>query len=194
VKVDVRHNEPFTIAQPMPRVTMPRISSNGHEPSGEVTRPQQRILDALAWLESIGIGQANRSIAAFLSDASSRSSAYSNNVSNLRVNGYLEYPGPDIIALSDKGRNAASPIDTPLTSAELHEAIYRKLPRPQSAILRALIKEYPQSLTKGELATEAGASVTSSAFSNNVSALRSIGLIDYPQQGHVIAKPLLFLD
>lgn len=58
----------------------------------------------------------------------------------------------------------------------------------------ALIKEYPQSLTKGELATEAGASATSSAFSNNVSALRSIGLIDYPQQGHVIAKPLLFLD
>jgi hypothetical protein len=40
----------------------------------------------------------------------------------------------------------------------------------------------------------AGASVTSSSFTNNLGSLRSLGLIDYPQPGQVVALPVLFLE
>jgi hypothetical protein len=37
-----------------------------------------------------------------------------------------------------------------------------------------------------------GNSATSSGFANNLGALRSLGLIDYPQRGQVMATDLLF--
>ena len=55
-----------------------------------------------------------------------------------------------------------------------------------------LIGAYPDSLTKADLAEKAGTSTTSSAFSYNVSNLRSLGLIDYPEQGRVCGTEVLF--
>lgn len=40
----------------------------------------------------------------------------------------------------------------------------------------------------------AGASPTSSAFTNNLGALRSAGMIDYPEQGKAKAASWLFLE
>lgn len=39
----------------------------------------------------------------------------------------------------------------------------------------------------------AGVSATSSSFSNNLSALRSLGLVGYPKQGLIVAESILFL-
>ena len=39
-----------------------------------------------------------------------------------------------------------------------------------------------------------GSSSTSSAYANNLGRLRSLGLIDYPDRGHVVALPVLFLE
>ena len=59
--------------------------------------------------------------------------------------------------------------------------------RPQMKILESLVAFEPlgvKSLPKSTLAVFAGASPTSSGFSNNLSRLRSLGLIDYPQGGY----------
>jgi hypothetical protein len=42
------------------------------------------------------------------------------------------------------------------------------------------------------LAEEAEQSATSGGYSNNLGALRSLGLIDYPVPGQVVATALLF--
>ena len=72
--------------------------------------------------------------------------------------------------------------------------IYAKLPGPQCAILAQLIRVYPNSLDRQALANLARASASSSSFTNNLGALRSIGLIDYPDRGQVVARKLLFLE
>jgi hypothetical protein len=43
------------------------------------------------------------------------------------------------------------------------------------------------------VAQHAGQSPTSSGFTNNLGRRHSLGLIDYPQPGQVVATPVLFL-
>ena len=53
---------------------------------------------------------------------------------------------------------------------------------------------YPMSLAKDDLASRAGARETSGAYFNNLGSLRSLGLLDYPTPGQVVACPVLFLE
>ena len=154
---------------------------------------KQRILDALAWLSAIGIDKANKVQLAFLADQSPRSSGYSNNLGALRSAGLIGYPAPNEVALTPDGSAAASAPSAPATTDELQERIQSKLPRSQWAILKVLIDQYPNEMTKDDLAAAANQSPTSSGYSNNLGAMRSLGLIDYPSPGRVKAQPILFL-
>lgn len=166
--------------------------SNGqHQASG----PQQRILDALYWLETCRIPQARKVQLALLSDASPKSSAYTNNLGALRTAGLVTYPGAGLVTLTAGGRSQArEDIDVPSTSEALHRQLFSRLSGPQVRILQQLITLYPESIDKAQLAEKAQASATSSAFTNNLGALRSLGLIDYPSPGMVAAQPALFLE
>ena len=76
----------------------------------------------------------------------------------------------------------------------MHEALFARLPASQTRILQALIAAYPTALDREQLAEQTGRSATSSAYGNNLGALQSLGLIDYPAKGQVAALPVLFLD
>lgn len=156
--------------------------------------PKERILDALAFLEQIGIAGADKTQVAFLADASPSSSSYANNLGALRTEGLVEYPSAGRVCLTHEGRRQAIPGAAPKTVAELHGLVRAKLSGPQWRILEALIGVYPASLTKDQVADMAGASPVSSSYANNLGALRSLGLIDYPQPGSVVALPVLFLE
>lgn len=183
-----RSSSPAVQARPVP----PADKSNGHH---QASGPQQRILDALYWLESVRIPQARKVQLALLADASPKSSAYTNNLGTLRTAGFITYPGPGLVALTARGRSQArEDLDVPTTSEGLHRQLFSRLSGPQVRILQQLIKLYPESIEKAELAEKAEASATSSAFTNNLGALRSLGLIDYPAPGQVAALPVLFLE
>lgn len=162
--------------------------------TGKLQPAQQRILNALAWLNSIRIQGWTREVVAFVAGASSRSSAFANNVSALRTAGYLEYPQQNHLALTDAGTAQAVPPDAPLHPQDLHRQIQALLQPAQWRIVEAAIGAYPKALTRAQLADAAGASDASSAFANNVSRVRTLGLIDYPAQGMVVGTPLLFLE
>jgi uncharacterized protein YukE len=164
------------------------------QPGPRLQPAQQRILNALAWLNSIRIQGWTREVVAFVAGASSRSSAFSNNASALRTGGYLEYPQQNHLALTEAGTSQAEPPEAPITPADLHAQIRALLQPAQWRIVEAAIKAYPKALTRADLAAAAGASDASSAFSNNVSRVRTLGLIDYPSQGMVVGTPLLFLQ
>lgn len=155
-------------------------------------RPQQRILDALSSFEAIGVPRVRRVLAAFYSSASPRSSSYTNNLGKLRSLGLIAYPQSDTLELTSSGRDQAAPAQRLTTNEDLHKAWYTKLPRPQAQILRVLIEIYPADIDRENLAARAGASATSSAFTNNLGALRSLGAIDYPDRSRVRAEQILF--
>lgn len=165
---------------------------NPAAPDAGITRPQQAILDALASFEAMGVARVRRVLAAFYSGASPRSSSYTNNLGALRSAGLITYPDSDHLALTTAGLHAAKPAQTYVTNAELHLAWLSKLPLPQRRILDTLIESFPGDLSKESLAEKSGASPTSSSYTNNLGALRSLGAIDYPDRGRVRATELLF--
>lgn len=63
---------------------------------------------------------------------------------------------------------------------------------PQSNILRYLFGIYPDAITRDHLAVSVDVSPTSSSFTNNLSRLRTLDLIDYGSGKTVFATDLLF--
>ncbi len=181
------------MSPPAPRVP-PKGGNNGHA-DGAVTGPQQRILNALAWVESVNLPAPRKEKAAVLADASPSSSSFTNNLGALRTAGLIDYPTPGYVALTDAGRGlAVVDTNTPTTSAEMLEVVCSKLTGPQARIVRAVAARYPAAIDKETLAGHVVASAASSSFTNNLGALRSLGIIDYPQRGMVAAQPVLFLE
>lgn len=155
-----------------------------------VTIPQQRILDALAGFVPLGLHQIHRNIAAVFADQSPRSSGFSNNLGRLRSLGLIDYPAGGQVALTDAGLSASNGTGSPASLSALHEAWASKLSNPQGRIIRELIRVYPASIDRIELAELAGQSPTSSGYSNNLGRMRSLGIIS--KRGPIAATRLLF--
>ncbi len=156
--------------------------------------PQQRILDSIAWLESVNLYNPKRTVVAFLAGQSPRSSGYTNNLGSLRSMSLLSYPDSESLTLTEAGRMKANRQTRPITVEELQSAILSRLPRPQRNILMVLIQSYPEALERETCAKASGQSPTSSGYTNNLGALRSLGVIEYPDSRTVRALPVLFLE
>jgi uncharacterized protein len=158
----------------------------------DLSNPQVRILEALASFMALGLDSVARSNVAVFADASPRSSGFANNLGALRTRGLIDYPAGGTVAITDDGLACVDEPRAIRSLAELHTAWERKLPRPQAAIMLALCDVYPSAMGRVELAGAVGQSSTSSGYANNLGALRSLGLIDYPRPGEVVATDLLF--
>jgi hypothetical protein len=160
-------------------------------PNG-LSAPQQRILDALAAFAAVGLDLVAKSNVATWAGQSPSSSGFANNLGALRSRGLIVYPTGGRVALTEAGRALATATE-PITSLDqLHAAWLGRLPGPPGRLLRVLIDRYPRPMERAELAEAAGQSPTSRGFANNLGARRSLGLIDYPQRGQVVATGLLF--
>ena len=66
---------------------------------------------------------------------------------------------------------------------------------PSERILRPLIEAHPRPVPREKLAELAGyGNLTSKGFANAMGRLRSLGFIDYPSSGSVVARDVLFLQ
>jgi hypothetical protein len=81
-----------------------------------------------------------------------------------------------------------------MTVEQMQESLCRKVGPSKAAIVRALIDLYPKAISRERLAERVGVSPTSGGYFNNLGALRTLGIIDYPVPGEVIALPVLFLE
>jgi hypothetical protein len=161
------------------------------EPAAGVSRPQQRMLNALANLEALGLTPAPRNQIAALSDQSPRSSGFEKNMSTLRSSGYIRYPNSDSMELTDEGRQIAQADAGGTTLAEIHAGWREIVSGPQWRMCQALIGVYPDAMERAALAAESSQSVTSSGFEKNLSTLRTLGLISYPSSTEAVATELL---
>ena len=155
-------------------------SDNGN---GDVTPPQRKILTSMAEFEALGRMQLPKTSIAAFSGVSHKSSGYKNNLSSLRTKRYLEYTPGKTLGLTPEGRELIGPVVPPATPEEAHERCRAVLTEPQRKILSEVFHRYPEVLTREELAEQVGVSPNSSGYKNNLSALRSAGMIEYKPEG-----------
>lgn len=160
--------------------------------------PQQRILDAVRWFEAIGNKEPAKEAVAFIAGYRPGGGAFANPLGQLR-NQDGKHPWPPLIEygngtvrLTPEGRKLANKPQAPGTTTELHRMVLERLSGPEERILEPLLRCYPKSMDKDTLAEKSGYSVGGGAFANPLGRLRSLGLIDYPERGQVVAMPLLF--
>jgi len=160
---------------------------------GTISNPMQRILDAIAWIEDLGIENPKQVAVAFLAGYTFGGGAFNNPRGALRTMGLVEYVGSERIRLTEKGKELAQWPASTLTTEDLQEKVLSILPGPEQKILRVLIDAYPNAMTKAECAQASGYA-QGGAFNNPLGRLRSLGLIEYPQPGSVVTLPVLFLE
>lgn len=168
--------------------SIPQVRTEG------INGPQQRILDALAWWASAGITEPSRIQVAVIARYSPSGGAFQNPLGSLRTMGLVEYPSSGSVALTAAGRAAANDPGEPATAAELHARLQGILNGPQWRILAPIIKAYPRAVSRASVAAAAGYEATGGAFQNPLGSLRSLGLIEYPAPGVVVALPVLFVE
>jgi hypothetical protein len=176
------------VPAPRPVAAVDPVAADG------ISKPQLKILCALAEFEALGRTQPPKTWIAAMAGASSTSSAYTNNLGKLRVGGLIDYPGPSLVRLTDAGRRAAPDIDTPDSPEAMLLRCLEIITGPQGKILSALHEVHPEGMDKAELAEKAGASPTSSAYTNNLGSLRSAGMIEYPDFGMARCADWIFLQ
>ena len=162
--------------------------ANGHV---DLDGPQTRILNAVAWLEALGVEAPEQSAVAFMAGYRMGGGAFKNPRGRLKQRGLIEYANGHI-RLTDAGREVAAPPDIPHTNEALHDRVLDRLDGPEQRILRVLLDAYPTAVEMNELAAGAGYEPTGGAFKNPRGRLRTLGLVEYPESGMVRARDLLF--
>lgn len=168
-----------------------RTSSEPADPSA-ISGPEQKVLNAIAWMNSIGVDPPEKSAVAFVAGYSPSASGYQNACGALRTKGLATYPASGTIELTDAGRAAAEVPEGIRSNAELQEKILAKLSGQEHSILKALIEIYPQEIHKEQLAIKIDKSWMASGFQNACGRLRSLGLVRYPGPNMIEAEKILF--
>lgn len=161
-------------------------------PEGNLTGPEQRILNAIAWLESLGVDSPEQPAVAFLAGYSYGGGGYNNPRGSLNTKGMVEYVAGSRIRLTDAGRELSVIPDIPSTNGSLHDAVLARLPSPEKRLLQPLLHSWPKAMTNQDLAEKANYAHGSGGFNNPRGRLKTLGLIEYTQPGMVRAKDLLF--
>jgi hypothetical protein len=152
--------------------------------AGEISRAEQRILDAVAWWQAAGIDGPTRHQVAFVAGYTVNGH-FNNMVGSLRTKGLVDYPQGGGVSLTDTGTAATEmPAERP-TFDQLTAAVEQVLKGDaQRRIFRAVVDERDRNLTREQLASLTGYTVNGH-FNNMVGSLRSLGVIDYPAKGGV---------
>ena len=157
-----------------------------------LTGPEQRVLDAIAWQETLGIIEPQQVAVAFLAGYKYGAGSFNNPRGSLRSQYLVQYLAGGRIALTDEGRALAHAPEQALTVEELQRRVLERLPGPEQRVLRPLLEAYPNQLSKEDTAHAAGYTPGAGSFNNPCGRLRSLGLVDYPEPGYVKAEPVLF--
>lgn len=158
-------------------------------PNG-VTKYQQGILDSLAWFRAVGINSPKRAAVAGVAGVH-QGGYFGNSLGALRSAGFISYPRGRELALTDAGIPLANAPEVTPSRAGLQATVLNTVSTYQADLLRVIIGNYPNSLSRAELAEKAGKD-EGGYFGNSLGALRTMEMIDYPDRGYVVASEILF--
>lgn len=181
-----------TIAPSVVHVSRSRIEHGAT--AGNLDRPMQRVLDALAWLEAASVPPPyDRAQVAALAEYAASSGGLRNILSKLNTAGLIEYPAVGQVALTEEGRARATAPATPTTADEIQRRLLDRIDAPMRKCLEPILEAYPNSITRTEVASRAGYEPSSGGLRNLLSRLSTLRAIAYPRPGTCIAESWLFL-
>lgn len=158
-----------------------------------ISGPEQKILDAISWQHSIGIEDPERVAVAILAGYKYGGGSLMNALSSLKSKQLVQYLTNNRICLTNAGIALAKAPENALTTQELHNKVMNLLSGPERKILQPILSAYPEALTTEELAQQSGYESSGGSFSNAKSRLRTLGLVEYPEPGKIVAKSILFI-
>lgn len=163
-KAAVRPSPP--IQAPKVVQSIPTRTAAVAPPSGDLTGPQQAILDTVLMLNARGIPATRDCVARWLG-IHPNGGSYGANLGRLRSEGYL-----DGFHLTDRGKSSARPQPTGL------EAALSALPNePTRKIIRTVVDAGDSGLTRDELAGRLGLHPHGGSYGANLGWLRTMGLL-----------------
>ena len=105
----------------------------------------------------------------------------------------IEYPQGGTVSLTEKGREVIGAQIAP-SAEEVFRRAESLLTQAQKRVLEVLREIHPEGISREDLAERAGVPATSGGFKNNLGAMRTAGLIEYPGAGAVRCADWLFVD
>jgi hypothetical protein len=184
---------PVAVAKRAPiSVSRPKIEAARSGESGKIGGTAQRMLNTLRFLETVGTSPASRQAIAGLMSVSWDTGSFRNNISELRTAGFILDAAGGALALTDAGRAQASDEGLPTTLAELHATWRSKLGGTTAKMFDILIDSYPESVERQTIGEMIGVSHDTGSFRNNLSEMRSPGLLVDTSKTAVRASDALF--
>ena len=192
---------PPTIQEAAPKPVRPSTTK-----SNALTNPQQATLDTLAVMEELGLKQPTRDQLGFFRGVKASTGSFGADLTALNTKGLIAYPASGRVALTETGRLQAKQPSALPTLAHLHKQWLGKLTNPQAETLRLLITAYQDAqreadmqkrrqkkmLSRGAIASARGVKASTGSFGADLTALKALGLVEYPADGMVAATDLLF--
>jgi len=190
---------PVKVPAPVPVLPRKKMEMPTPEPAladrdGAVSTSEQKILDALASLEAVGVANPLKTqLAAFAGYSNPKSGGFAAPVAALIRKGLAESSSGKA-ALTATGRETANMPSRPATTKELQERIFHLLGEGERKMLTLLIAAYPESLTRVDLAGQAGYSnAKSGGFAAPLARLMELGFAESVRPGVVRGSEMLFL-
>ncbi len=139
---------------------------------------QQRILNALAQLEMIGMNEAPVSAVGFIAGIKPTGGHFSNTVGPLSMNGLIER-NAGTMSLTEVGSHLADHPDDILSLDEYHASIRNLLKTgAQRSIFDAIVDAGWDSITVEQIGEATGINHSGGHFSNSIGPLSTLGLIE----------------
>jgi uncharacterized protein len=176
------------------RAPAPTTRQAAPENDGHVSKSEQRILDALGWLQAANLYPAPRARLGWVAGYKASGGRFNNLLGGMKTAGLIDYPGQGLVGFTEAGVAKARVPDTPLTPDAMQQLVLGNIPPSEGKVLRALIEVYPEELSRDELGARTDYDAGGGRFTNVVGKLRTLGLVEYPMQGLVRAAPVLFLE
>ena len=156
-----------------------------------LSRPQQRILDGVAWWNAIGVDAPSRLQVGFVAGIKPTGGHFSNSIGPLGTRGLIENVG-DGVKLTEAGTELANlPPVTP-TLAEYHNLLRSVIRNGATRrILDVIIEAGYDALTVELIGEKTGINAGGGHFSNSIGPLSTLGLIER-RAGVVHTTKLLF--
>lgn len=187
---------PLHPVSPQPEVSSSSVKVEPTPPStGEgLSTSEQKVLDALASLEAVGVEAPSKTqLAAFAGYSNPKSGGFAAPAAALVRKGLME-SNAGKASMRALGREAANQPGRPATTRELHERIFSLLGEGERKLLAILIEVHPESLQRVDLAKRASYSnAKSGGFAAPLARLIELGFVEAVKNGVVRASEMLFL-
>jgi len=158
--------------RPEPRPKEP-VAFQGEASDVKVSKCERAVLTVLAQRSK----PCSKRLVSLHAGYSIKSGSFSNSLSSLRMAGLIVGSGSGPLEITEQGLTVVGDYDPLPTGQELIEYWAQVLGRCERSILRTVAESHPEPLTKEQIAESAGYIVSSGSFSNSISKLRGLELI-----------------